>query len=94
MVLNDAFYELPSFFIECLTYNCKDDLFNHSTWTECLKAVIYYIWKELQGDEPEKGRWLEVNECFYLFHSGQKWTRKDGRDFAKAVWNCLDLENA
>lgn len=81
------FRELPSFFMECLAYNCANHVFAHSTWTECLRAILFHIWDNLQGDEPAEGRWLEVNECFFLFHPGQKWSRADGREFAKSAWN-------
>jgi hypothetical protein len=87
MAEDGTFRELPSFFMECLAYNCPDDAFAHPTWTECLRAMLFYIWDNLQGDEPTSGRWMEVNECFFLFHSNQKWTRSDGREFAKAAWN-------
>ncbi|MFT7561833.1 MAG: putative nucleotidyltransferase [Flavobacteriales bacterium] len=87
MAGDDSFRELPSFFIECLAYNCPDTIFSYSTWTERLRAMLLHIWDQLQGDEPESGRWLEVNECFYLFHSNQEWSREDGREFAKAAWN-------
>ncbi len=87
MAEDGTFRELPSFFIECLVYNCPDTVFVHSTWTECLRAMLFHIWEKLQGDEPDSGRWMEVNECFFLFHSKQKWTREDGREFAKAAWN-------
>ena len=87
MVEDGTFRELPSFFMECLAYNCPDSTFAHPTWTECLRAMLFHIWDNLQGDEPTSGRWREVNECFFLFHSNQKWTRDDGREFAKAAWN-------
>ncbi len=32
--------------------------------------------------------WVEVYECKYLFSPGQAWSCKDGRDLAKAAWNC------
>ncbi len=92
MAADGTFRELPSFFIECLAYNCPNSVFSHSTWTERLRAMLFYIWDNLQGDEPDENRWLEVNECFFLFHSGQEWTRKDGRDFAKAAWNYFGFE--
>ncbi|EAQ5910747.1 nucleotidyltransferase [Salmonella enterica] len=92
MAEDGTFRELPSFFMECLAYNCPDTMYSHSTWTECLKAMLVHIWNSLQGDEPDSGRWLEVNECFFLFHSNQKWTRKDGREFAKAAWNYLGFK--
>jgi len=87
MAEDGTFRELPSFFMECLAYNCPDNVFAYPTWTECLRAMLLHIWNNLQGDEPTTGRWLEVNECFFLFHSNQKWTREDGREFAKAAWN-------
>lgn len=94
MADDKVFHELPSFFMECLAYNCPDNIFSHSTWTECLRAMLFYIWDKLQGDEPTSDRWVEVNECFYLFHPNQKWTREDGREFAKAAWNYFGLNNA
>jgi predicted nucleotidyltransferase len=91
MVKDGSHREVPSFFVECLTYNCPDELFLLPTWTETIRKLLLHIWDELQGDEPtaEALRWLEVNECKYLFHSSQAWTRADGRDFAKAAWNYL-----
>jgi hypothetical protein len=92
MAAGNVFRELPSYFMECLTYNCPDDAFRSSTWTEVVRALLIHIWNGLQGDtEPatESERWLEVNECFFLFHSGQKWVRADGREFAQAAWNHL-----
>ncbi|BCK57897.1 nucleotidyltransferase domain-containing protein [Nocardia wallacei] len=91
MVEDDVHREVPSFFVECLVYNCPDSVLRRSTWTEVVRGVIIHIWNELEGSEPseEPERWREVNECKYLFHSGQAWTRQDGRDFAKAAWNYL-----
>lgn len=91
MVKDGKHREVPSFFVECLVYNCPNDIFLRSTWTETVSGVITHVWQELQGDEPtdQGDRWLEVNECKYLFHSSQAWTRADGRDFVKAAWNYL-----
>ncbi len=87
MAANGTFRELPSFFIECLAYNCPNSVFAHSSWTERLRDMLFHIWDPLQGDEPSTERWLEVNDCYFLFHQDQKWSRKDGREFAKAAWN-------
>lgn len=87
MAEDGTFRELPSFFMECLAYNCPNSIFAHSTWTDRLREMLIHIWNELQGDEPNERRWVEVNDCFYLFHSSQKWSRVDGRSFAKAAWN-------
>ena len=91
MVSDGVHREVPSFFVECLVYNCSNDIFLRSTWTDIVRGAIVHIWQELQGDEPtvEAERWREVSECKYLFHSAQAWNRADGRAFAKAAWNYL-----
>jgi predicted nucleotidyltransferase len=87
MATAGAFSDLPSFFIESLVFNCPDPIFTHSTWTDRLRAILVHIWDQLQGNEPTTGRWVEANDCFFLFHPDQKWSREDGREFAKAAWN-------
>lgn len=87
MAEDGTFRDLPSFFIESLAFNCPDSAFTNSTWTDCLRAMLVHIWQQLQGDEPTNGRWVEANNCLYLFHPGKKWSREDGREFAKAAWN-------
>lgn len=92
MVKSSAHRAVPSYFIECLVFNCPNSILNRSTWIDTIKGVLVHSWDELQGDsEPENNsqRWLEVNDIKYLFHSAQKWTRKDGRGFAYAAWNYL-----
>ena len=85
--------EVPSFFVECLVYNCPDQIINRPTWTDTVRGIIVHIWEGLEGSEPsvEGERWLEVNDCKFLFAQGQKWSRQDGRDFAHAAWNYLNL---
>ncbi|PTQ84827.1 nucleotidyltransferase [Nitrosomonas ureae] len=87
MAANGTFRKLPSFFIECLAFNCPNPAFDHSTWTACLREILVHIWNQLQGEEPSTERWVEANDCFYLFYPGQKWTREDGRGYAKAAWD-------
>lgn len=93
MAEDGVFRELPSFFIECLAYNCPNSVFARSTWTDRLREMLVHIWNELQGDEPNEGRWVEVSDCFYLFHSDQKWSRADGREFAKVAWNYFGFKS-
>lgn len=91
MVESDYHREVPSFFMECLVYNCPNDVLTRGTWTDIVRGVIVYIWNGLEGPEPSdtSKRWLEPNECKYLFHPSQPWTREDGRDFVKAAWSYL-----
>ncbi|MDR7357930.1 nucleotidyltransferase domain-containing protein [Paeniglutamicibacter sulfureus] len=96
MVADGSHREAPSFFLECLVYNCPDSLFATSTWTATVKDVLTHIYTSLDGAEPanDNDRWLEVNETKFLFHTSQKWTRKDARDFAYAGWSYLGLGDA
>ncbi len=91
MLAGGAHRQVPSFFIECIAYNCPDSIFGGATWTAIIRGMLVHIWNALQGDEPADAgrRWLEVSECSYLFHGSQKWTRVDGRDFAQAAWTFL-----
>lgn len=84
---------LPSYFIECLVYNCSDHIFGRTRWTDIVKGCLFEMWDDLEGEEPalEEERWMEVNEVFFLFHGSQEWTRKHGRDFSFDAWNYLDL---
>lgn len=93
MVQAGDYNAVPSYFLECLPYNCPDSIYSGSNWTQTLRAVLTYIWDALQGEEPDDSslRWVEVNGCFYLFHSSQEWTRADGRSFANTTWNFLGL---
>ncbi len=94
-MVDDKYHDaLPSYFMECLVYNVPNSILNRSTWTETIKGVLGHIYNELDGPEPSDNddRWLEVNECKYLFFGGQPWSRKDGRDFAQAGWSYLGLD--
>lgn len=96
MIADRYHRETPSFFIECLVYNCPDSIFGRSSWTSVAKGVLAHIYTSLDGPEPseQSERWLEVNRAKFLFSSAQKWTRKDARDFAYAGWNYLGLKDA
>lgn len=83
--------DLPSFFMECLVYNCPDEVLLLPSWTETMEEMLAFFSQELTGDEPSDSsdRWLEVNECKYLFHNGQAWGRSDGRSLTKAAQRYL-----
>jgi hypothetical protein len=95
LVAESAIDELPSYFIECLVYNIPDHILTRPSWVEVVRGTLVHIYEELAGSEPvdEDQRWLEVNECKYLFYPSQKWTRKEGRDFAEAAWGYLGYPN-
>ena len=43
--------EPPSFFVECLAYNCPDNLLLAASWTQRVRGVLVHIWQSLQADE-------------------------------------------
>ena len=92
MSKNGIFKEIPSYFVECLVYNCPDSLFESSTWIERIKKLLICIYNNTKNEEPKENRWLEVNASFYLFHPKQKWTRKDAEEFAIASWKYLGFK--
>jgi hypothetical protein len=73
--------ELPSYFVECLVYNCPDSTFLLDSWTAVVRQVLIDLWDKLKGDEPvdEAQRMLEVNDCLF-------------RAFVKAAWNYLEFK--
>lgn len=91
MVQAGAHREVPSYFTECLVYNVPDSILLRSTWTDTMKGVLFHVWEGTSGAEPTDAaeRWLEVNECKWLFSSAQKWARIDGHDLAQAAWTYL-----
>lgn len=91
MVVDSIHSEVPSFFVECLVYNCPDHLFTPYTWTDRVRGILVHIWDQTQGDdEPiSSERWVEVSKCKYLFGPDQSRTRRDVREFAKAAWSYL-----
>ena len=95
MVDDGAHREVPSYFVECLVYNVPDSVLTRSTWTDTVKGIISHVFHELDGPEPdqESARWLEVNQCKFLFAPGQKWSREDARAFVKAGWNYLGFKS-
>jgi len=95
MVTAGVHREVPSFFVECLVYNIPDTVLTQMNWTDVVRGIIVRLYSQLEGPEPTAAdeRWLEANECKYLFDAAQKWTRSDGRDFALAGWNYLGYKS-
>jgi hypothetical protein len=91
MVEDSLIDELPSYFMECLVYNVPNPILTRSTWVEVVRGILGHVYENLEGPEPveESSRWFEVNECKFLFHSSQKWSRSDGRALAQSAWDYL-----
>jgi hypothetical protein len=77
--------EVASYLIESMVYNAPGSCFAGYTWAHDVRAVLVHIWQDTEEPECEK-RWFEVNGIKYLFHSTQKWTRDEARNFVYEAW--------
>lgn len=83
----------PSFLIECLVYNCPNDLFGHAEIYDDVVAVLRYLSNELEQNSLARmlyttdgwPSWKEANGIKDLFRPDQKWTRQDADTFVKAA---------
>jgi hypothetical protein len=90
---NNGLSIFSSFMIESLAYNVNNLIYiGNDVWREIVLQASEEIWEYLKNDEnslSESNRWLEVNECKYLFHEHQKWTKDEAKQFIKAAYNLL-----
>lgn len=86
MVENGVLSVVPSFLIESLVWNVPNPvLINAQTWTERVKLSLAHILLE-QDDQ-----WLEANNIKFLFHSTQKWSAEQAKNFAASAWTYLEF---
>jgi hypothetical protein len=85
MVKDGTHPEVASYLVECLVYNAPKICFGGATWASRTRAVLLHIWEQTEDSSCEK-QWVEVNGIKYLFHTRQKWTRDEARDFVRAAW--------
>lgn len=78
----------PSFLIECLVWNADLKVFDHESYYDMMRALIVDLWERSKTDEA-CGKWKEVNDFKWLFHSSQPWNREGAREFLKQAWNYI-----
>lgn len=84
-----AMERTPSFLIECLVFNCPNELFGHEDIYEDVIAVLHYLAAELARERRglgllsvvERDLWMEVNRVKYLFGVGQAWSETEAAAF-------------
>lgn len=83
MEANNSHINYPSFMLESIAYNIGTGTYLYGDpWTEVLKDFCNDAWAYLKLPEPQtSSKWVEVNDIKYLFHSHQKWTREDAKNF-------------
>ena len=79
----------PSYFIECLIYNGKDNCFSQNTY----QLRVYELLKQFISDFADNSvnNYVCQNEQRWLFGNGnQQWNKDDAKQFLEAVlklWN-------
>ena len=82
--------KVPSFFIECLVFNCPDSCFSSQLFAEMTYAVLAHIFSSNWQKHPH---WLEVNKIKPLYSQQQKWTPKLAARFSSAGLEYLGFVN-
>ncbi|AYF43749.1 hypothetical protein BALOs_0739 [Halobacteriovorax sp. BALOs_7] len=81
--------EVPSYLIECLSWNVPDHLFKKEKYKEMTLDCLDYLRLALLSEGTCK-EWGEVNELKYLFGSHQSWTRLEAYNFVKEIKSYLE----
>ncbi|MES2225763.1 MAG: nucleotidyltransferase [Patescibacteria group bacterium] len=83
--------DISSYLIESMVWNAADQSFNHTTYTEDVRAVLAYCFNETLP-AGSHGSLVESNDIKYLFHVTQPWTREQAHKFFSAAWNYLGFQ--
>lgn len=82
---------IPSFLIESLLYNVPDENLQRPTYTAAIRSTLAHLFNNTMKFENCKD-WCEVNECKYLFWTGQAWTWQQAHAFVSAAWDYIGFE--
>ncbi len=83
--------QVPSFLVECMTYNAPNTAFNHGTWTEDVRACLVSMFNQT-GTQGDAAAMTEVSGLKALFGTHQKWDRERANAFIVDCWNYLGFE--
>lgn len=84
---------MPSFFLECLTWNVLPNIhFQKDTYTAATRAIVATIYNEM--GEPEKANnYAEVSDLKWLFRGNPQRTYQQARNFMQQVWDFIGYED-
>jgi len=82
---------IPSFLIECLTWNVPDDHFGHGTYTQDVRSALAFLFNNTMKKE-DCIKWREINDLKNLFWSGQPWTWEQAHSLVSAAWDYVGFE--
>jgi len=70
----------PSYFVECLLYNAKDEHFRKARFEDMVLPIINQFFNEDKSNECDK--YVCQNYQRYLFGSGdQQWNREAAKEY-------------
>lgn len=84
--------DMPSFYLECLTWNVDPDHFKRDYYHDAIKAVIETLWNEMREFE-KSNNYAEVSDLKWLFRGHSKITPKQAENFMQHAWNYIGYEN-
>lgn len=88
-----AIETMPSFFLECLTWNVLPHThFQKNTYAEATRAIIATVWNEM-GEAEKANNYAEVSDLKWLFRGNQNRTYQQARTFMQHAWNFIGYEN-
>lgn len=82
---------IPSYLIECLTWNVPNKGFGHSTYTADVRYSLAHLYNKTRNYE-DCSEWGEINELKYLFRPSQPWDRSSTNRFLDAAWDYIGFE--
>ncbi len=80
---------LPSYLMECLTYNVPDQVLTGDTLDEAFCGAIAHLRGRLNAFWGDWREMREPNEMKRVFQDGQKWKVQDARQLLEAAWSHL-----
>jgi hypothetical protein len=86
--------EIPSFLIECLTWNVPNDKFSAATYHETIRTILSYLFFGTTTSSNDKlyEKWAEVSGMKYLFGNHQKWTVEMANTFLLDAWHFIGYQ--
>jgi len=82
---------IPSYLIECLTWNVPDDKFTHYTYTADIQACLAHLFNHTMSLD-KCNEWGEINELKYLFRTSQPWTVEQTHKFLSDAWDYIGFQ--
>lgn len=82
---------MPSFFLECLTWNVPDPLFTANSYKEATRNIMLRLWNDM-GNLVISQEYAEISNLKGLFEGHPQRTPEQVRSFLQNAWSFLGYE--